>query len=453
MLKLRLCARILGGFSFGGIIMFLRVPTIEAHPLQSEPVNHPYVFGFDQFYLSEDPDEHLAQGGLLLLAELRCTACHQPPAAWSRRLDPAPGPDLSWVGSRMVSDSLWRLVRSPQHSKKGTLMPGLFTGEDGDAEDVEAIVEFLTSRSRPRSEMLQMPKGNPTSGKQLYHRIGCVACHEPATDYRPPAPPEGTEIEKPGLASVPLVLAEAYTEDELAAFLQNPLHIKPSGRMPSQHLTSQEAADIAAYLQVGEVFEPSIERSVLQIPKQGVDRGKSVFMQRNCQACHPLDGIAANSIFPTPLINLNAKHGCLSEARQSGVPFYQLNPTQRRALELSLRLVQNHPNSPLSYDALDWKLSRLNCYACHDRDGKGGPEDPRAQYFSETPLPSTPGFHPYPLPRSLDGLEKTLTDTELLNSLRGKPTAEGETTLRMPDFGPKNAAELFELFRYHGESR
>ena len=46
----------------------------DAHPLQAEPINHAYVFNFDQFNLPEDPDEHLVTGGLLLMAELNCTA-------------------------------------------------------------------------------------------------------------------------------------------------------------------------------------------------------------------------------------------------------------------------------------------------------------------------------------------------------------------------------------------
>ncbi len=32
---------------------------LRAHPLQAEPINHAYVFNFDQFNLPEDPDEHV----------------------------------------------------------------------------------------------------------------------------------------------------------------------------------------------------------------------------------------------------------------------------------------------------------------------------------------------------------------------------------------------------------
>lgn len=339
------------------------------------------------------------------------------------------------------------MVRSPQHTKKGTLMPGLFTGDEGNAKDVEALTEYLSSLIRPPSAALETLSGDSESGKRLYHQVGCVACHEPATDYRPPAAPRGTEIEEPGLASVPLVLAEAYAPEELASFLQNPLHIRPSGRMPAQQLTAQEAADITAYLQFGETFEPSVERAVLQVPLQGIDRGRSVFSKLNCQACHQMGSDPYSPTKKVPLIALDPRIGCLSESRQSGVPFYQLNPTQRRAIQLSMEVIQKRPTAPTAFDPLGWRLARLNCYACHDRDGKGGPEDPRAQYFSQEPLPETPGFHPYPMPPSLDGVENSLNPDELRAALRGRPSPSGNVTVRMPNFGESNAEDLFTHFR------
>ena len=100
----------------------------HAHPLQAEPINHAHVFTFDQFNIPEDPDEHVVDGGFLLLAELNCTACHRAPESWQERLQAKPGPNLAGVGSRLDEDTLWLMIRSPQHRKKGTQMPGLFAG-------------------------------------------------------------------------------------------------------------------------------------------------------------------------------------------------------------------------------------------------------------------------------------------------------------------------------------
>jgi cytochrome c2 len=214
---------------------------------------------------------------------LRCAACH--PASDERWSAP-PAPDLETVGSRLREDAIWRMIRSPQHSKKGTLMPGLFTGAEGDDEDVEALTVFLASLQR--STPVTAPLGDAGRGRELYHEVGCVACHEPATDYRPVAPPPGLPVEKPGLASVPIALASAYQPNELAMFLRQPLAHRPSARMPAQLQSIQEAADIASYLQLDEPFEPAAERKVLAVPPQTVERGRKVFRERRCDQCHAL---------------------------------------------------------------------------------------------------------------------------------------------------------------------
>ncbi len=426
-------------------LTILPIESGSAHPLQAEPVEHPYVFSFDQFHLPEDPDEHVVHGGFLLLAELRCAACHGGHPGGFNYLRAEPGPSLHNIGSRMPEDAIWRIIRSPQHTKKGTLMPGLFTGDEGDAEDVEALTEFLASLRR--SEPLTMPPGDPEHGKHLYHEVGCVACHEPANDFRPVAPPANLELEKPGLASVPIVLAEAYNHDELAHFLLHPLESRPSARMPAQLRSEQEAADVAAYLQLGEIFEPAVERKILDIPAQGIERGRQVFQERNCQACHQVD----SGRIPQPcqdLTSLTTNQGCLGSERTSGIPFYNLSDLQKRALRLALERIQQSPETALPYDRLDWQMARLNCYACHDRDGKGGPEDPRAQYFSNKPLPEEAGFHPYPIPPSLDRVEERLSSQALRNALRGKPPgSDSETTVRMPDFGAHYSEGFHTLFR------
>jgi hypothetical protein len=79
--------------------------------------------------------------------------------------------------------------------------------------------------------------------------------------------------------------------------------------------------------------------------------------------------------------DLNAQSGCLAEKQASGTPRFDLNDLQKRALKLALAVIQKPAPKLTAQEKVDWQMSRLNCYACHDRDGKGGPEDPRAQYF------------------------------------------------------------------------
>lgn len=433
----------MGRFTLPAAICFLGASPGHSHPLQAEPINHAYVFTFDQFNLNEDPDEHLVHGGLLLLAELNCVACHKAPEGWREQLSPKPGPDLSGVGSRLDADTIWLMVRSPQHRKKGTQMPGLFAGEEGDAEKVEAITEYLASLKKPAPPM---PKGDVKRGRQLYHTVGCVACHEPAaeSDYRPPRVPKDVDLERPGNGSVPIALADAYEPDALASFLFDPLAMRPSGRMPSMRLSREEAADVAAYLHMGRMAEKAMERAVLKIPPQGVERGRELFAAQRCTSCHATGEEELPVRRARPLRELRAGEGCLADALRLGVARFDLTALQKRAVTLALAAVrggvapwQSEP------EKIDWQLSRLNCYACHDRGGKGGPEDPRAQYFaSNDPGGESLGDLGH-LPPSLDRVGRKLTRGWFERVLWGDGGAvRPYLSARMPSFGRANTEPL-----------
>lgn len=431
----------------------LVAPPARAHPLQAEPINHAYVFNFDQFNLPEDPDEHVVEGGYLLLAELNCTACHAAPTAWKERLAPKPAPHLGGVGSRIPTDQLWQFIRSPQFLKKGTQMPGMFAGEEGDAEKVEALVEYLGAM---KQDVPQMPAGNGAHGKELYHKIGCVACHEPGTDFRPEKVPAGMDVEKPGNASVPIAFADVYDMNSLARFLKDPLAHRPSGRMPDLHLTDQEAADIAAYLHVGRTQPKAAERAALKIKPQGVEKGKQVFAQLRCASCHA--GVepsgesktagSGKAFTPTAALTaLDANKGCLSAKQPTGTPRFDLNDLQKRALKLAITAVKKGDAPQLTAaQKVDWQMTRLNCYACHDRDGKGGPEDPRAQYFTSNDGSAESLGELAHLPPRLDNTGRKLTRVWLEKILFGEGgSVRPYVNTRMPNFGKPQTEMLVSL--------
>lgn len=418
-------------------------PALNAHPLQAEPINHPYVFTFDQFYLQEDPDEHLLEGGLLLLAELRCASCHEAPASWKERLQPAPGPDLSGVGSRLDADTLWLMVRSPQLRKRGTQMPALFSNADGDAEKVEALVSYLQTLKR---DPKPMPAGDSARGRQLYHTVGCIACHEPAADARPPGLPPEMEVEKPGNASNPIALADAYDLHSLGHFLMDPLVDRPSGRMPSMHLSEQEAADLAAYLHEGRAVEKAPERALLQVPPQSADFGREVFQAQRCNACHTT-GQEVRPVIPAlPMTQLQTATAtnCIAESPTPGAARFGFNAIQLRALTLALKHVQTVALAPSTpQQRVDWTLTRLNCYACHDRDGKGGPEDPRAAYFVSTSADAEAMGDHARFPPTLDHVGAKLTRPWLESNLWGRAGhVRPYLAVRMPNHGHANTLHL-----------
>lgn len=196
-----------------------------------------------------------ADRGELLLSELNCHSCHASQHSWT--VPPRAAPDLTSVGSRVRVDYMRRFLSNPAAVKPGTTMPHLAGVPQ---EDQEAIVHFLASTG----SVFDQAAGSRRirDGEILFHQVGCVACHHPqdqTSDDSDPTeedPDDGTlpqrEISDEWMSladSIPFPkLEEKYTLTSLATFLQDPLAVRRSGRMPHLNLKGDEATKIAAYL-------------------------------------------------------------------------------------------------------------------------------------------------------------------------------------------------------------
>ncbi len=216
--------------------------------------------------LSLAADARIAQEltrGELLLGELGCTACHAASPTAHERLTPRTAPDLDGIGARAWPGWLRRFLADPAAAHPGTTMPDVL-GALEELERVSALddlTHFLVSLGGPL-----VPRAAPARpdeldlGRALFHELGCIACHaprEPAEDLvhpywelEPPLPAPSGPAETVALVpSHPLDgLATKWTFEGLAAFLVDPLAVRPSGRMPSMRLTAEEARAIALYL-------------------------------------------------------------------------------------------------------------------------------------------------------------------------------------------------------------
>ncbi len=404
------------------LLIISAVPRAGAHPAHAEPVNYPFVVGFERFYSGDDDPRYLAEGGLILLNELNCVACHAPPEALKDRLAGRPGTSLEGVGSRLGPLDLELFIRNPRFVKTDTIMPSLFAGPDRDLDEVRALKHFLASLKEESAP--PVTGGDIATGQRLYHRIGCVACHAPEVGYTPEDLPEGAQIELAGLPSAPMNLADKYEKGALARFLLDPVAHRPSGRMPDFKLTATEAADLAAYLKSGP--KPEIPEELKAEFEAAADftfdpaeaaLGKELFAKKNCVACHqPAPaGIEATPRVSRPLAELDVsdsenRRGCLSELPPGGgVPAYFLDEVQKKAIELALRGLGGVESLDRA-GRIDWTFSSLNCYACHERSGKGGPETAREPYFAVNDVAALSIGRWGNLPPSLDKVGRKLTD-------------------------------------------
>jgi mono/diheme cytochrome c family protein len=203
---------------------------------------HPIVPGFERFYAA--PGADAVKGGRLLLGELNCLSCHKPEAGQEAVLPRKQAPILDGVGERVRRSYLRKFLRDPQALKPGTTMPNLFASvpEAERNEKIEALVHFLAASGTLKSERPNR-KAIPL-GKQLYHQVGCVACHGSRDDKGDAAKLLAT--------SVPLGdLRAKYSIGSLARFLENPHAVRPAGRMPGI-LNREEAKQVANYLLQGQ---------------------------------------------------------------------------------------------------------------------------------------------------------------------------------------------------------
>lgn len=439
-----------------GLLILTLSQKSDAHPAHAKPVNYPFVIGFERFHSGLDDEDYLAEGGFILINELNCVGCHAAPEVLRDQLPGIVATDLDGVASRLSSVELEIFVRNPRFLKRDTIMPSHFAGPDRDLDEVAALRTWLGTLAR---EVPAHPRGDIEKGRALYHRIGCVACHAPEVGYRPPGIPESAEIEHAGLPSVPMNLADLYDLDALTEFLLHPNEHRPSGRMPDFQLARSDASDLAAYLKAGpDLVLPENLTEALGVEETPEDaglvaKGRELFRTKQCHACHAVPGeddLKLSGPMAMPLAKLDplSARGCLTERPVPGAPFYGLDLVQRRAITAALaRLGTRGALAPAR--EMDWRMKTLNCYACHEREGTGGPETSREVYFGFANEAAVALGRDGHLPPALDGVGKTLDPERLAEMLfapsRGK-SARPHLLVPMPLFRKEVIAPFADLF-------
>lgn len=265
-----------------GVTMILTLGAASASRA-AEPAGPiaPVVPGYHRLKTAEKVGGDAAAGELLL-AELNCSACHapagEPRQGATSRVAPKGAPDLSAVGSRVTPRWLRSYLANPHGVKPGATMPDIFHASEPLPRDgaVDFLVHFLTSQGGPIApSTVEANALVVDQGRELYHTVGCVACHAPlekpksstegATAGETPGPDAGaspTDRAKPTATDVPSVplgeLASKTAVDRLTVFLFDPLKTRPHGRMPPMGLNAGEARAIAVYLLRDQLNNPAV---------------------------------------------------------------------------------------------------------------------------------------------------------------------------------------------------
>jgi len=447
-----------------------------------------FVIGFERFSRHGDLDAN--ESGSLLIGELGCTACHatsDPSVQSFVAVQSSVAPDLSDAGNRLNRDWITDYLSDPHAKVPGTRMPDPMWMLDvaTRTQKVQAIGAFLRSQKQP----LSLPrangaspvlhefwnKGDSSRGRDLYHAIGCVACHAVETGYEGSQTSASSvdqlleqldpdEIEELGLSrqlrpvpSIPLFtpgsdhqLSEKYSKQSLTLFLLDPHRVRPSGRMPSLRLTPSEAADIAAYLTQG------VDDAIDQLPSTAspldelIDEGKVAFQEFGCATCHHSSlGKAGQSAEPLSSLDVTVDSSCIANPKRT-MPKYQLDGPQRQAIVMAIQTLQKSSRESvgdqnvLAADRVKMQMIGLNCVACHERDFAVGRDAKNVITLGGVGRNRKPFFETVAkvdigdegrLPPALSGVGAKLTESALQSVFSDKAVAHRPyMTIRMPSY-------------------
>lgn len=395
------------------------------------------------------------QAGSLLVSELRCAACHSGVPQESPFEKTAP--DLTEVGARVSPSFLQSFLASPSTAHPGTTMPDMLVSKSESEKQAiaQSLTHFLIAQSRPTKPAITAEPIDRQQGDQLFHSIGCVACHGPREiviekvsefieedDEELDPVKAARKLVKPSTVGLGHVSAK-YTVDSLSEFLFQPLQVRSSGHMPDMKLTPAESLAIAGYL-VGDqepVTEPLVPQADL------VEAGRKHFQALSCAACHPLKGFEVAPVAGS-LKTANLTAGCLSNSLESDAdseasnrsPRFQMDAHQATAIAAAIRAEQIVESDK---DLLAMSLTSFRCINCHVRDDYGGVHDAHNAYFKGSQLNlGDDGRIPPPL---------TWMGAKLQPLWLKKVLFEGESVrhymaTRMPQYGENNLSQLPELF-------
>ena len=373
----------------------------------------------------------LPQVGQLLIGELRCAACHG--GLPSNSFPDRSAPDLSDVGARVAPNFLRRFLASPKSAHPGSTMPDLLASESAERRDqiAEALTHFLIAQSPNQFHIDKSKEQDRTTGRELFHSVGCIACHAQRDD-------EGKEIASGGVVTL-AHLASKYNRRSLSDFLYQPLRVRSAGRMPDMKLTKVESQAIGEYL-VGDANEDQIP---FQLQDPLVSEGKKYFLEFNCVACHKLADFPEPE--PVSLLGIaDITRGCLSKSISKS-PQFRLDEAQLNAIREALA---NTSDGESSDEADNGQVAKtmvaFNCVACHIRDEYGGVSEDRNPLFqtSEKNI-GDDGRIPPPL---------TLVGAKLQPAWMKKVLFDGESIrhymfTRMPQYGEPNLRHLTALLQ------
>jgi mono/diheme cytochrome c family protein len=181
--------------------------------------------------------------------------------------------------------------------------------------------------------------------------------------------------------------------------------------------------------------EPLAPFQPLKVDASLAAQGRGHFSRLGCANCH--DDLKLPGLSAPALAKLDAARGCLAD---SAGPRFAIGARQRELITKALPTVADPPLDDAQ--RIHKTLASLNCIACHERDGLGGPAQERRALFTGTqPSLGDQGRIPPPLTHVGAKLTPEWLSGVLLHGQRQRDYMDAA----MPQFGEAQVGHLAEL--------
>jgi cytochrome c551/c552 len=431
-------------------------------------------------------EDSLIERGRRLAEEAACVRCHRPDDGdkMAAGLSVRQGPNLSKIGQRVHAGWLDTWLAAPHQLRTGTIMPQMFSDDEAGRTERYAVARYFASLGGPLKENPKPPSPKDVAasagrGEKLFNTVGCVVCHATGESKEKKPKDDEERVTPSEVYAAPKVfpltgLGSKTTPERLAEYLQDPLKIDPSGRMPHMLLAQAEAIDLARYLCQSTVKDlghdlpraPGTDAMIaafkrvedradelkafekLKEDAQWKDLGQRIVIAKGCNNCHTMepDGKPfANVLAKADLNDLKKKDrpaaGCLADSadKRGGAPWFRFSAAERDALRSFLKEGLSGAGSPAPAFAAKATIERLNCLACHTRDGAGG----LSQDVTEALRRFEKAENGEAVsPPTLTGIGAKVRTPWLRQLLTQGGRARPWMSLRMPQFGEANVGHL-----------
>jgi len=169
-----------------------------------------------------------------------------------------------------------------------------------------------------------------------------------------------------------------------------------------------------------------------------VERGEALFSELGCVACHETQEPQAAALDGC---DVDSERGCLSPTPARGAARYGWSTEQAAAVRSLLGNTQTLV-PPTSAEKASHMMARFRCYACHSRQGIGGPHPERSDYFFATE--DLDLGEEGRIPPHLDSVGAKLRFAWITEVLVQGATARPYLVTRMPQFGKAAMDEVQE---------